>query len=365
VDIKKLVNPHLLNIKPYVPGKPVEEVQRELGLKDVIKMASNENLFGTSPKVVEAIRKAAADVNYYPDGGCFYLREALSKKFGVKPESIVAGSGIDELIRILCMSALGATDEILLADPSFVMYKISAAVADASIVAVPLKNSYYHDIHAMLGRVTERTKLFFVCNPNNPTGTIVKKDDIKYLMDNIPEHVIVVFDEAYCEYVEDPDYPRSMEYFKDGRNVVVFRTFSKAYGLAGLRVGYGFMNEELANVFHAVRNPFNVNSLAQAAALAALEDQDNVRRVVEGNSNGKRQLYRELDKRGIKYAPTEANFILIDTRRDSQEVFEGLLKKGVIVRPGAFLGYPTCIRVSISTESDNGRFIAALEEVLS
>lgn len=365
MDIKKLVNPHLLNIKPYIPGKPIEEVQRELGLKDVIKMASNENLFGTSPRVIEAIRKAAADVNYYPDGGCYYLRTAIAEKFGVKFENVVAGSGVDELLRLVCVSALGPNDEVVFADPSFVMYKISSMVADATIVAVPLKDAYYHDIRAMLERVTGRTKLFFVCNPNNPTGTIVKKDDIKYLMDNIPERVLVVFDEAYYEYVEDPDYPQTMEYFKEGRNVVVFRTFSKAYGLAGLRVGYGFVGEELASVFHAVRNPFNVNSLAQAAALAALEDEENVRRVVELNAKGRRQLYRELDKRGIKYAPTQANFILIDTARDSQRVFEALLKKGIIVRPGTFLGYPTGIRVSISTEEDNNRFIAALEEALS
>ncbi|MFA6450830.1 MAG: histidinol-phosphate transaminase [bacterium] len=364
MDYKKLALPHLFDIKPYVPGKPIEEVKRELGIDDVVKLASNENLFGASPKVIEAVKKAAADINFYPDGDCYYLREAIAKKFGVARNCVVAGSGVDELLRLLCVSVLGPGDEVVFADPSFVMYKISAMVTGSSLVAVPLKDDYMHDIPAMLDRVTDRTKLLFVCNPNNPTGTIIKKADIDFLMKNIPEHVLVVFDEAYYEFVEDADYPQTMEYFKQGRDVVVFRTFSKIHGLAGLRVGYGFMNEELAGVLHRVRNPFNVNSLAQAAALVALDDDENARRVAGLNSAGRKQLYKEFDRMGLKYAPSEANFVLVDTGLNSQKVFEELLKKGVIVRPGAFLGFPTCLRVTIGTAADNARFINALETVL-
>ncbi len=364
LDIEKLANEHLLPIKPYIPGKPVEEVQRELGIDDVVKMASNENIFGPSPKVVEAICKAASAVNFYPDGGSYYLRTAIAEKFGVKFENVMVGSGVDELLRILCVSVLGPGDEIIFADPSFVMYGISAMVANAGMVKVPLRDGYYHDIPAMIDSITDRTKMIFVCNPNNPTGTIVKKDEIDLLMEKVPENVLVVMDEAYYEYVQDPDYPQTMEYFKQGKNIVVFRTFSKAYGLAGLRVGYGFVEEKLGEVFHRVRNPFNVNLLAQTAALVALEEQENVRRVVDSTVAGKEQIYAGLDAMGIRYVPTEANFILIDCETESVPVFEALLRKGVIVRPGQFLGFPTCIRVSICLEKENERFLVALKEVL-
>ncbi len=364
MDIKKLVLPHLFDIKPYVPGKPIQEVQRELGIEDVLKLASNENTIGPSPKAVEAIRAAAAGVNFYPDGGCYYLKEKLGAKLGVGVDNLVIGSGVDELLRILCVSCLGPKDEVIFADPSFVMYKISAMVADATLISVPCKERYYHDIPAMLDRVTDRTKLFFLCNPNNPTGTIVKKSDVDLLMSKIPEHVLVVFDEAYFEYASDPDYPQTMEYFKSGRDVVIFRTFSKVYGLAGLRAGYGIMSEELAGVFHRVRNPFNVNELAQVAALAALDDDEHVKRVVEANAAGRKQFYAAFDAMGLEYAPSDANFVLVDIKRDSEEIFNALLKKGVIVRPGRFLGFPTGLRVSVSDEKANARFIAALKEVL-
>lgn len=364
MDIKKFALPHLLDISPYVPGKPIEEVQRELGIDDVVKLASNENLFGTSPKVIEAVKKAADTINFYPDGSCFYLREALAKKFGVAPETVAIGSGVDELIRLLCVSVLGPGDEVVFAHPSFVMYKISSMVAGASLIAVPLKETYNHDIPAMLERVTDRTKILFTCNPNNPTGTIIKKADIEYLMKNVPDHVLVVFDEAYYEFVTDSDYPQTLEYFKEGRNVVIFRTFSKVYGLAGLRVGYGFFPAELNDILHRVRNPFNVNLLAQVAALAALEDEETARKVIELTCQGRDYLYKELDKMGLAYATSEANFILVDTGLSSQKVFEELMKKGVIVRPGAFLGFPTCIRVTIGTQRDNERFIEALKAVL-
>ncbi len=364
MDIKKLVHKHIFDIKPYIPGKPVEEVQRELGLSDVLKLASNENLFGPSPKVVEAIRAAASDVNYYPDGGAYYLREKLAARFGVKFENVVVGNGTDELIRILCTATLGPEDEVVFADPSFVMYKISAMVSDATLVSVALRDDLTHDIPAMLDRVTDRTKLLFVCNPNNPTGTFNKKDDIRKLIDEVPDHVLVVFDEAYYEYADDPDYPQTLDYFKAGKDVVVLRTFSKIYGLAGLRIGYGFVSEEMGDVVHRVRNPFNVNQLAQTAAMAALDDQEHVRSAIEFCKKGRSQLYAEFDKMGLSYAPTQANFILVDVGRDSVEVFGELLKKGVIVRPGTHLGFPTRLRITMGSESDNEKLVRALKEVL-
>jgi len=364
MDIKKLVNTHLFDIKPYIPGKPVSEVQRELGLDEVEKLASNENIFGPSPKVVEAIKKAAGEVNFYPDGGCYYLRNKLAEKFGGEFENVVIGNGTDELIRILCVSTLGPDDEVVFAEPSFVMYKISAMVADATLVTTGLRDDMSHDIPAMLDRITDHTKLVFVCNPNNPTGTITKKADVEKLLDGVPSHVLVVFDEAYYEYVDDPDYPQTMEYFKAGKNVVVFRTFSKAYGLAGLRIGYGFVSAELGDVFHRVRNPFNVNQVAQDAAIAALDDEDHVKAALEFNRKGREQFYSECGRLGIKYVPTQANFILVDVGRDSVEVFNELLKKGVIVRPGSHLGFPTHLRISIGTEEANNKLFRALEELL-
>lgn len=364
MDIKKLVHNHLFDIKPYIPGKPVEEVQRELGLDEVLKLASNENILGPSPKAVEAIRNIAPEVNFYPDGGAFYLRQKIAGKFGVKFENVVVGNGTDELIRILCTATLGPEDEVVYADPSFVMYKISAMVSNATLAPVALRDDLTHDIPAMLDKITARTKLLFVCNPNNPTGTFNKKDDIQKLIDEVPEHVLVVFDEAYYEYADDPDYPQTMDYFNAGKDVVVLRTFSKIYGLAGLRVGYGFVSEEMGEVFHRVRNPFNVNQVAQAAAMAALDDDGHVASAVDFNRKGREQLYAEFDKLGLPCAKTQTNFILVDVGGDSVKVFEELLKKGVIVRPGAHLGFPTHLRITIGSESDNEQLVRAMKEVL-
>lgn len=365
MDVNKSVSKHILDVKPYIPGKPVSEVQRELGLKEVYKLASNENLFGPSPKAIDAIKKAATEVNYYPDGGCWYLRDAIAKKFGVQFENVVVGNGTDELIRILCSSLLSHGDEIIFADPSFVMYKISAMICDATIVTVGLREDLTHDLGKMLDSVTDRTKLLFVCNPNNPTGTIARKKEVEDLLNNIPSHVTVAFDEAYYEYVGDADYPQTLDFFKSGRNVVVLRTFSKAYGLAGLRVGYGFVSKELGEVFHRIRNPFNVNQLAQEAALAALADQDHLMKAIQFNSAGLAQLRKGFDDLGLSYGESHSNFILVNVEKDSLEVFNALLKKGIIVRPGAHLGFPTHLRVSVADEKANGLFLSALKEVLA
>ena len=364
MDWSKVANQHLMGIMPYVPGKPVEEVQRELGLSQVHKLASNENILGPSPKAVEAILKAASAVNFYPDGSCYYLVDTLARKHGVKPSQIIIGNGTDEVIRLLCNALLGPDGNVVYAHPSFVMYKISSMVMNAARIEVPLKDTYTHDLPALAAAVTPQTRMVFVCNPNNPTGTIVKKREVDQFLDALPEGVLAVFDEAYFEYVEDADYPDSLDYFKTGRPVVTLRTFSKVYGLAGLRVGYGIMDESLAGVLHRVRNPFNVNALAQAAAVAAAGDAEHLAAAKAFNSQGKNYLHAEFDRMGLSYAKSEANFVLVDIGRDSQEVFEILLQKGVIVRPGKFLGFPTHLRVSIGDSAGNQAFIKALQEIL-
>lgn len=363
-DWSESCNKHLLDIMPYVPGKPVSEVQRELGLTEVHKLASNENILGPSPRAVEAIRRAAGAINFYPDGGCWYLTDALAKKHGVAPEQIIIGNGTDEVIRLLCNALLNPDSEVVYAHPSFVMYKISSMVMNAQRVEVPLRDTYFHDLPALLSRVTGKTRVVFVCNPNNPTGTIVKKAEADAFVDALPAHALAIFDEAYFEYVEDPDYPDALDYLKAGKNVVALRTFSKVYGLAGLRVGYGIMPAALAGVLHRVRNPFNVNQLAQEAALAALGDDEHLAAARRFNSDGKRFLHEQFDRLGLTYAKSEANFVLVDIGRESQPVFDALLKKGIIVRPGKFLGFPTHLRVSVGDAAGNEAFVRELEIIL-
>ncbi len=363
---KKLIRSHVLDVMPYIPGKPIAEVKRELGLNHVVKMASNENVFGPSPRVIEAISRAASEINFYPDGACHDLRQALAAKFGAPASNIVVTNGTDEAIRLICVAVAGPEDEVIFAAPSFVTYRLSAMIVDTSIITVATKPDLTHDLDAMLEKITDRTKIIFICNPNNPTGTIVTRAEVERFMAAVPPHVLVVFDEAYNEYVESPEYTNALEeYFKAGRNVAVLRTFSKVYGLAGLRVGFAFVTDELADGLNRVRNPFNVNHLAQEAAIAALADEDHVRRAVTFNNTGRAQLCSAFDEMGLKYAVSQANFILVDVRRDSLEVFDKLLRKGFIIRPGANLGCPTWLRVSICGESDNAAFIAALREILA
>jgi len=364
-DWNKLVNQHLLNISPYVPGKPISEVQREFGLTDVHKLASNENIMGPSPLALEAVARSAAGINYYPDGGCYYLAEALAAKHGVAPEQIVIGNGTDEIIRLVCNVLLNPEAEVIFGHPSFVMYTISSNVMGARVKAVPLRDTYTIDLRAISAAVTDRTRVIFIANPNNPTGTIVRKKEADEFVRSLPDGVLAVFYEANIEYVEDKEYPDSLGYMKAGAPVATMRTFSKVYGLAGLRVGYGILPLPIAAVMHRVRTPFNVNQLAQDAALAALGDSKHLAAAVKFNSDGKKYLCSRFERLGLPYAPSDANFILVDVKRDSQEVFNSLLKKGVIVRPGKFLGFPTHIRVSISSREGNEAFIRALEELLA
>ncbi|WXJ83782.1 Histidinol-phosphate aminotransferase [Moorella thermoacetica] len=355
----------ILSIKPYVPGKPIEEVQRELGVKDVIKLASNENPLGPSPDAVQALQEASDRIFLYPDGNCYYLKEALAAKLGVKQENLIIGNGTDEILKMLAETYINPGDEIVVADPTFSEYEFAAQVMGGRAIKVPTRN-FRHDLAAMAAAITPRTRLVFVCNPNNPTGTIVGQAALDGFLKQVPPSVVVVLDEAYSDYVTAEHYPNSLAYVRAGRaNVIILRTFSKIYGLAGLRVGYGVAVPEIIRDLNRVREPFNVNLLAQVAAVAALKDEAHVGKSREVNSEGKDYLYSQFESLGLKYVPTEANFIFVDIQRDSREVFRQLLQKGVIVRTGDIFGYDTFLRVTIGTRRQNETFIRALREILA
>lgn len=354
----------IFRIRPYRPGKPLEEVEREYGIRDAVKLASNENPLGPSPKAVAAMQEHARAVALYPEDTCFYLVRDLAAHLGVPEEWLILGTGSDEVLHCAALAYLAEGDEAVMATPSFVMYETNTLLMGGQAIEVPLKD-FRHDLPAMLAAVGERTKLFFICNPNNPTGTIVTRGEVDRVLDALPPHTLLVLDEAYCEYVESPDYPNSLDYVREGRNVLVMRTFSKIHALAGLRVGYGIARPDIIQTLHRVRPPFNVNSMAQVAARASLADEQQVPRSRQVNADGKAYLYSSLQAMGIPYVPTEANFLYIDTGRDSRQVFEALLRRGVVVRTGDVFGMPSFVRVTIGTPPQNQRFVEALRHVLA
>lgn len=359
------MRPTIKAIKPYEPGKPVEEVQRELGLRDVLKMASNENALGPSPFALRAVAEALTSVFYYPEGSCHNLRKALCTRLGVDMENIIIGNGSDELIKLTAEAFLEEGEEVIMAEHCFSEYLFATQLMGGRPVYVP-RRGLRHDLDRMVGAVTERTKLIFICNPCNPTGTMVDRGEVERFLGLVPEHVLVVFDEAYHEYVSNDNFPDLISEIRAGRrNVIVLRTFSKVYGLAGLRIGYGVAHEEIIGWVNRVREPFNVNRLAQAAALAALDDAEHVAKSQRLVWEGKEYLYQALNEMGIEYEPTEANFVLINVRADARSVFKKLLARGIIVRPADIFGLPTHLRVTIGTLEQNSRFIEALKQVLS
>ncbi len=345
-------------IKPYIPGKPIEELERELGIKGSIKLASNENPLGPSPLAMEAIKKIT-NLNRYPDGGGYYLRKELSSRLSVEEDKIILGNGSNELIDIAVRTFMRPGDEAIMAHPSFVVYSTSVQSVGGRPIEIPLKN-YRHDLPAMLNAVTRKTRMLFIANPNNPTGTINKRDEFDYLMSNLPDGILTVVDEAYYEYVTDPEYADSMKHFRSGKDILILRTLSKIYGLAGLRIGYGIAGRDIITEMNKIRPPFNTNTIAQVAALNALRDEGHLERSRKINEEGKRYLCRELDRLGLRYVPTEANFLYIPVR-DSMTIYERLLHEGVIVRS---MG-PDAIRVTIGLPEENKRFVEALKEVIS
>ncbi len=360
---RKLTRPCVDELRPYTPGKPIEEVQREYGLTDIVKLASNENPLGPSPKAVAAIREAAGEVRLYPDNDCYHLKRGLSRKLEFPPEQILVGHGSDELIHNIGLAFVSPGDEVMMCEGPFSQWEFMTKVMEGKPVYVPMKEFRY-DTAAMARGITERTKVVFVGSPNNPTGTIVTKDELGVLVGALPESAILVMDEAYCEYVDDGEYPDSLALVREGRAVIVLRTFSKIYALAGLRVGYGATTPELGEALERVREPFNVSSVAQAAALASLGDGEQVARTRALNRESKEYLYREFARLGLRYTPSQANFVWVDLGRDCRPVFVELLKRGVIVRRGDTFGARRHIRVTTGTAEQNERFVGALEEGL-
>jgi histidinol-phosphate aminotransferase len=353
------VSENIRSITPYVPGKPMEEVERELGITGTIKLASNENPLGPSPKAVSAAKRVLEGLNRYPDGSGFYLSQALARRCGVEPGQVILGNGSNELIELVVRTVVQTGDEIVSADPSFVVYKMITQAAGGINIIVPCKDMR-HDLDAMAERITPKTKIVFIANPNNPTGTMNTKAEMDRFLERVPDHVIVAVDEAYFEYVTHADYPDSLDYLKEGKNILALRTFSKIYGLAGLRIGYGITTVEIAELMNKVRQPFNTNSLAQVAALAALSDRKHVEKSVAVNNEGKQFLYQSFRQLGISYVPTEANFILFETAQDAMDVYNALMKQGVIIRP---MG-PKRLRVTIGLPEENKRFVAELEKII-
>lgn len=351
------------NIRPYSPGKPIDEVKRELGLSEVYKLASNENPLGPPESAVEAMRLAAGKVSLYPDADAYELRYALSQFHGVNMNQIILGDGSNELLKLLSLAFLEPGDEIIMPKPSFGEYARTAMVCGAVPKAIPLTEDYTVDLPAMVAAIGSKTKMIYICNPNNPTGTTIDKRLLKQLMHRM-EDIIVVMDEAYFEFVDDESSPDGVAFFKEFPNVIALRTFSKAYGLAGLRVGYGICNEYIAAAINRVREPFNVNTLAQVAALAALNDTEYLAKSVEYNKVEREFLYTELKKRGFQVVPSQSNFMLVDVVRNSVDVFQGLLKRGIIVRSADIFGYDTKIRLSVGLRKENEAFLKALEEYM-
>jgi histidinol-phosphate aminotransferase len=354
---------HINQIAPYVAGKPIAEVEREYGIKNSIKLASNENPLGPSPKAVEAIKAAAVGVHRYPDEPGYELLNRLAEHLHVPPEQIILGNGTDEIFGFLSRALLQPGDQVLVPWPSFLMYAIVTQTAGARQIKVPLKDMGI-DLEAVLEQTTPQTRMVFLCNPNNPTGSIVTHDDVTRFLDALPSNIVVVIDEAYTEFVRDPQCADGVAFLEHDSPVVTTRTFSKAYGLAGMRVGYGVMPVSVARVLNKVRMPFNVNSLAHAGALAALDDTVFLNQTVELVHDGLDMLYHELDQRNIRYYPTQSNFFLIDVGRESKEVFEAMLCQGVIVRSMSGYGFADCIRVNVGLPEENRKFLAALDKVL-
>src|SRR5882672_2165167 len=360
---ESLANEHILGIAPYEPGKPVEELEREVGIHDAIKLASNENPLAPSDRVQQAIIAALPSLNRYPDGGGHYLRQALAKKHDVSADQVILGNGSNELIELVVRSFLKSGDEAVVPHPSFVVYPMIVQAAGGIRVMVMLKD-HRLDLEAMARAITPMTKIVFVANPNNPTATIVTKDEVAHFMSRVPERTIVVFDEAYLEFAQGPDFPDTLELVTEGRKVVVLRTFSKASSLAGLRIGYGVADADCIALMNRIRQPFNVNSLAQAAALAALDDDAHVLECVRMIEAGRHFLYEEFNGLGVKYVPSRANFILVDVGRSASDIYQRLLKEGVIVRPMTPFGMESALRITVGTPQENRRLVKALRTVL-
>ncbi len=354
----------IMALKPYEGGKPIEEIEREYNISRPIKLASNENPLGPSERVVEVIRKIAGGVNVYPDGNVYYLRRKLSSKLGVSPDNLVFGNGSDEIIELIYRTfATGEDDEVVYCFPTFIEYRIIGMAFNKRLVEVPLKGFAY-DVDAMMDVITDKTRLVFLNVPNNPTGTILSLEDIVSVVDGVSDDTLVVIDEAYHEYAAaEGDYPDILDLY-ERPNVIILRTFSKAYALAGLRIGYGIASKEIVDFLNRTRPPFNVNLIAQVAAMAALDDEEHLRRSVEISLRGKDFLYNSFKSMGLEYVKSYANFVLVDVGMEADECSEALLRMGVIIRSMKGYGFPNHIRVTVGTPEENEIFIDRLRKVI-
>lgn len=352
----------IAEIKPYVPGKPVQEVKREFGLTDVVKLASNENPLGPSPIAMEAIKTTLLETHCYPDGECFELKKALSDFLDVPADHLVFGNGAEEIITLVAKAFVNEGDSCVVPRDIYDPYETVVKIMGGDIRYSDLRD-FHIDLQDMLQKVDENTKVVFICNPVNPTGTIVTRRAIEKFLGNIPERTLVVLDEAYFDFVSSKDYPNGIDYVRQGKNLIVLRTFSKVYGLGGLRIGYAVAEPELIFYLKQVKEPFNVNTLAQVAAAAALKDRDHVKKTVDLVLGEKDFLYRQLKAMGVKFIPSEANFILVNVGMDSRVFFGRMLEKGIITRPGDIWNLRNFIRLTIGTREQNVRFLEALKEV--
>lgn len=363
MSINTYANSFVCDLVAYEPGKPISETARELGLQagEIVKLASNENPLGPSPLAKAAMREALEEAHIYPDGGAYALRSAIAERHGLDLKNVIIGNGSNEIIELLCHSFLNRNASLIAAEHAFVVYKLMATLFGANYVEVP-DPGFVHDLDAMAAAITPETRLVFIANPNNPTGTMVGDAEIERFMANVPDHVVVVFDEAYHEFLETP--PDTLRYVREGRNVCILRTFSKIHGLAALRVGYGLAPGGLADILQKARQPFNVNAIAQAGALAALEDEAHVAQTIEVNRTGLRLLESAFAERGIETVPSHANFILAHVG-DGDRLFADMLRKGVIIR--AMRGYklPDWARISIGTEKENLRFLEVFDDCMA
>lgn len=352
----------VVNLPVYKPGKSAEDIKREYGLDYVVKLASNENPYGSSQKVKEAILREIENTNLYPDGAAFQLTQAIAKHFGVDENQVIMGAGSDEIIMMLCRAYLVQGDETIMADQTFPQYKHNAVVEGAVIVEVPMVEAT-HDLKAMLAAVTERTKIVWICNPNNPTGTIVSHEEVESFMEQVSSDVIVVLDEAYCEYVTDESFPDAFALMKKYRNLITLRTFSKIHGLASLRIGYGIGHPDVIRTINQVREPFNTTRFAQAAAQASLEDTEFIQFCKQNNAQSLAYLRSEFNRLGLSSFPAHGNFIMVDAGMPATEMFEKLLHKGFITRPG-HQKYPNHIRITAGLPEHNEKLVAAVAEII-
>ncbi|MFQ5849098.1 MAG: histidinol-phosphate transaminase [Candidatus Binatia bacterium] len=362
MNIIDRVPEYIRSLIPYAAGKPIEEVEREYGIEDSVKIASNENPLGPSPKAVKALAERLCQLHQYPDGDCFYLKRGLAAKLGVSANRLIFGNGSNELIELAVRTFMQSEDEAVMAHPAFIVYRLVVQAAGGRAKVVPLRN-FTHDLDAMARAITERTRVVFLANPNNPTGTIYRKSEWEQFLERLGPEILLVVDEAYFEYVTDADYPNSLSYHKEGKTILTVRTFSKLYGLAGLRIGYGIGAEEMIGLMQRVRQPFNVNAAAQWAALAAMEDEEHVERSLRVNREGMDYLRKEITRLGLEQIPSQANFILIRVG-SGQDFFHQLLRRGVIVRSMEAYDMPEYVRVTVGKMEENVRFIREFESII-